>query len=79
MRLTYRDTQQVETVRVVRPIVIVYYIECNLLVGWFDLRAGFRHFRTDRIYGCPLLEAAFVGQIKTLRKLWSQQNRWDEI
>jgi predicted DNA-binding transcriptional regulator YafY len=79
LRLTYRDAQQVETVRVVWPIVIVYHIECVLLVGWCDLRAAFRHFRTDRIYGCQLLEAAFVGQSKTLRTLWSQQNRWDEI
>ena len=79
LRLTYRDAQQVETVRVVWPIVIVYHIECVLLVGWCDLRAAFRHFRTDRIYGCQLLEAAFVGQSKTLRMLWSEQNRWDEI
>ena len=56
LRLTYRDAQQVETVRVVWPIVIVYHIECVLLVGWCDLRVAFRHFRTDRIYGCQLLE-----------------------
>ena len=30
LRLTYRDAQQVETVRVVWPIVIVYHIECVL-------------------------------------------------
>ena len=79
LRLTYRDAQQVETVRVVWPIVIMYHIERVLLIGWCDLRAAFRHFRTDQIYGCQLLEAAFVGQSKTLRTLWSQQNRWDEI
>ena len=79
LHLTYRDAQQVETVCVVWPIVIVYHIECVLLIGWCDLRAAFRHFRTDRIYGCQLLEAAFVGQSKTLRMLWSEQNRWDEI
>jgi len=49
LRLTYRDAQQVETVRVVWPIVIVYHIECVLLVGWCDLRAAFQHFHTDRI------------------------------
>lgn len=77
LRLTYRDEHEIETVRVVRPIALVYHIESTMLAGWCELRTGFRHFRTDRIWGCEPLEDRFAGQSATLRDMWQDKNRWD--
>jgi len=71
--LVYRDEKDQETVRVIRPLVLSYRSTCVLLAAWCELRAGFRHFRTDRIYGCEKLEERFVNQGDTLRALWLEQ------
>lgn len=76
IRLTYRDEQDVETVRIVRPLALVYHVECVLLAGWCELRAGFRHFRTDRVYGCDVLDERFTGQAGALRMVWLEQIPW---
>lgn len=77
IKLTYRDKQDQETVRVVRPFAVVYLQECVLLAGWCELRASFRHFRTDRIYECTMLEERFVGHSDALRTLWLEENNWE--
>ncbi|WP_299869443.1 YafY family protein [uncultured Hoeflea sp.] len=76
IRLTYRDEQDTETVRIVRPLALVYHVECVLLAGWCELRAGFRHFRTDRVYGCEVLDERFTGQAGALRMVWLEQIPW---
>ncbi|MCY0148972.1 YafY family transcriptional regulator [Hoeflea sp. G2-23] len=78
LRLTYRDDQGQETVRTVRPLALVYHLECMMLAGWCELRASFRHFRTDRIYGCDVLDDRFSGQSGALRAIWLEQNPWSE-
>ena len=65
------------TVRTVRPIALVYHVECVLLAAWCELRHGFRHFRADRIWACELLDAYFTGQSQALRSVWLEQNRFD--
>lgn len=76
IRLIYRDEQDIETVRIVRPLALVYHVECVLLAGWCELRAGFRHFRTDRVYGCDVLDERFTGQAGALRMVWLEQIPW---
>lgn len=71
--LVYRDEKEQETERVIRPLVLSYRSSCVLLAAWCELRAGFRHFRTDRIYGCEKMEDRFVNQGDTLRALWLEQ------
>ena len=73
LRVIYRDAQQIQTTREICPIVLVYHLECVLLVGWCELRRAFRHFRTDRIYGCQVLETGFKGKGVVLRDLWTEQ------
>ncbi|MEX0339918.1 MAG: helix-turn-helix transcriptional regulator [Arenibacterium sp.] len=70
LRLTYRDENDVETTRIIRPVALVYHLECALLAAWCELRGGFRHFRVDRIWESTALDAYFTGQGKTLRRLW---------
>ena len=77
LSLTYRDERERETTRVVWPIAIVYHIHCTMLAGWCELRQNYRHFRTDRIYGCDLLEDRFEGEGEGLRATWMLEQRWE--
>ncbi len=77
LHLTYRNTAQTQTERIVRPVAVVYHLESVMVAAWCELRNGFRHFRTDRIYGCAVLDDSFPEQAQTLRTLWQEQNRWD--
>lgn len=70
LEITYRDGEDVETHRVLRPVALIYHSDCTLLAAWCELRSGFRHFRTDRIWSCEALEARFAGQGESLRQLW---------
>jgi len=76
LKLTYRDEQDQETVRVVRPVSLVYHLECVMVIGWCELRNALRHFRTDRLYACEVLDEHFTGESETLRKLWLDQMQW---
>ncbi len=73
VRLTYRNEDDEETERVVLPIAIIYHLESVMIAGWCEFRGGFRHFRSDRIWSCEVLEAEFTDQAATLRSLWHQQ------
>jgi predicted DNA-binding transcriptional regulator YafY len=77
LELTYHDEKDCRTVRTVRPLALVYHLECVMLACWCELRAGFRHFRTDRIYGCCPLDQDFVGKGDALREIWPDLNRWE--
>lgn len=79
LRLTYRDEAATETVRDVRPIALIYHVEHVLLAAWCELRKGFRHFRTDRIWGCVVLDERFEGQSAALRQIWGEVNRFDAV
>lgn len=77
LELVYQDEQGRRTRRSVRPLALVYHLECVMLASWCELRAGFRHFRTDQIYECRVLDDFFTGQGDALRAIWPDQNRWD--
>ena len=77
LRITYRNEAEVESVRTVRPLALVYHLECVMLACWCELRGGFRHFRTNRIWGCEELDERFEGQSKALREMWREQNPWE--
>ena len=73
LRLTYRDSDDLETVRTVRPLAVIYHLDVVLLAAWCELRAAFLHFRVDRIWGCELMDAHFTGEGAVLRRLWQEQ------
>ena len=78
IEITYRDENDIETQRIVRPIALSYRSTCILLAGWCELRTGLRHFRTDRIYACNKLDERFIDQGEVLRELWLTSYRRDE-
>lgn len=55
IELGYRDQQERESHRQVKPLAIIYYVHAMLLVIWCELCQDFRHFRVDRITACQLL------------------------
>lgn len=73
IRITYVDGEGEQTIRVVRPLALIYHVECTLLAGWCEMRNGFRHFRTDRIWSSEYTDEGFLGQGKSLRDLWQEQ------
>lgn len=76
LRIVYRDGNGVETERIVRPLALVYHLECVMLAAWCELRSAFRHFRSERIYGCEVLDDRFPGQACGLREVWMEQLNW---
>jgi predicted DNA-binding transcriptional regulator YafY len=66
----YRDEQDHESSRRIRPLAIIYYVHAMLLVSWCELRNDFRHFRLDRMLACNESEAWFKGQGAQLREQW---------
>lgn len=78
LRITYRNSDDAETTRIIRPVALVYHLECVMIAAWCELRGGFRHFRTDRIYECETLDDCFSRQGAALRALWQEQNRFQD-
>ena len=70
LRLVYRNAEGIETVRIVLPLAVFYYVEVVLLAAWCELRRGFRHFRVDRIETCTPLGELFKKEGANLRARW---------
>ncbi|MGR3761664.1 helix-turn-helix transcriptional regulator [Roseobacteraceae bacterium NS-SX3] len=79
LHLTYVDKDGQETRRTLRPLALVYHIDCTLLGAWCELRGGFRHFRTDRMLAAELLSQSFAGEAPMLRKLWREQEEYNYV
>jgi predicted DNA-binding transcriptional regulator YafY len=61
--------------RTVCPVAMVYNIDSVMIAAWCELRAGFRHFRVDRIQGSTILADDFVDRAHVLRSLWLDEER----
>jgi predicted DNA-binding transcriptional regulator YafY len=77
LSLTYCDKDDRKSVRTIRPVAMIYHMDCVLLAGWCELRGSFRHFRTDRIHNCRNMEQGFSGESESLRSLWLERIEWD--
>ncbi len=77
LKITYVSPERGETCRTLRPLALIYHIECTMLAAWCELRGGFRHFRTDRMFAAEMLEGGVVPEAGALRKLWMEQEGWD--
>jgi predicted DNA-binding transcriptional regulator YafY len=79
LQLGYIDASSRSTLRTVKPIAVVYYIEVTVLAAWCELREDFRHFRVDRIASCKPLSMRFTGEGDRLRALWEQRSAENEL
>lgn len=49
LAITYRDDKGSDSARVIWPFALGFFDSVRLVMAWCELRADFRHFRTDRI------------------------------
>lgn len=67
IRVTYGDKYDAETVRILRPLALVFSSPIWLLVAWCETRDDFRHFRLDRMRMIEACDDIFVEEAdKTL-------------
>ncbi len=71
--LVYRDLADHESRRLIWPIAVSYWETVRLIVGWCELRRGFRHFRTDRVVSSEFLEVRYPTPRSRLRVQWRQE------
>ncbi|WP_310619492.1 helix-turn-helix transcriptional regulator [Flexibacterium corallicola] len=57
--LNYRDANDVESTRSVRPLALVYWGKIWTLVAYCEKRCDFRMFRIDRIAGVEMSDRTF--------------------
>jgi len=60
MRIAYEDEHARQTMRVIQPFAVAYYVEATLICAWCELRNDIRHFRTDRVTCAEVLDEAFT-------------------
>jgi predicted DNA-binding transcriptional regulator YafY len=70
LEVQYTDAASQLTARTVRPIALVYYVDCVILAAWCELRQDFRHFRIDRFKACHTMARGFKGEGTRLRAAW---------
>ncbi len=70
VRLSYCDEQGRATERTIWPVRIGYMETTRILAGWCELRADFRHFRTDRIVEAAFLDERYPDRPDLLRARW---------
>lgn len=75
LRIAYVDEQGRRSMRKLRPIGIIYWIEVVVLVAWCEKRRALRHFRLDRIETCRVLKEDFRGEGDRLRARWQAEEK----
>ncbi|NVP54548.1 helix-turn-helix transcriptional regulator [Mycoplana rhizolycopersici] len=68
--ISYSDEQGRGSRRTIWPITLGFLETARILVGWCELRQGFRHFRTDRIGAAVFEEEPIPERPPVLRKRW---------
>lgn len=73
LRIAYGDEQGRTSERTIWPIHIGYFDRVRLIVGWCEMRAAFRNFRSDRITEVTVLDDCFAPSLRQLRREWRDQ------
>ena len=72
LALIYRDGNGVASQRIIWPFALSFFDSVRVLLGWCELRQGFRHFRTDRIVTATPVEARYPRRRQVLLKDWRE-------
>jgi predicted DNA-binding transcriptional regulator YafY len=70
MRIAYADERGTATERVIWPVALAFFDRVRVVVGWCELRSGFRHFRTDRIAELDVTAERYPRRRAALIKEW---------
>src|SRR5947199_251408 len=68
--LHYANANGERTRRTVWPVALGFFDRARVLVAWCELRAGFRHFRTDRIAKLRVTDKRYPRRRRVLMKEW---------
>ncbi|WP_339493171.1 MULTISPECIES: helix-turn-helix transcriptional regulator [unclassified Pseudomonas] len=68
--MVYKDLRGVESCRTIWPFALGYFDDAHVLVGWCELREGFRHFRCDRITTFDVAQERYPRRRQVLLKAW---------
>lgn len=60
--------------RRVWPVAITYTEQLRLIAAWCELRQDFRHFRSDRVRGCTMLDDAIPVTARKLHQDWRRSD-----
>ena len=72
LQMTYSDVKGDSSLRTIWPLALGFFEEAHVVVAWCELRADFRHFRTDRIVTLVALETRYPKRRQTLLKKWRE-------
>lgn len=73
LRIVYRDERGRETTRVIWPVALAFFEKVRMLVAWCEMRAAFRHFRTDRIVSATITQEGLPRRRRLLLREWRNQ------
>ena len=72
LQMTYTDVKGYDSERVIWPLALGFFEEVHVVVAWCELRADFRHFRTDRMVTLVPLETRYPKRRQALLKKWRE-------
>ena len=78
INISYRDENGNATERLVWPIALAFFEGKRLVIGWCELRNGFRHFRNDRISALTVTRLRYPQQRSVLLQAWRSENPFGE-
>jgi predicted DNA-binding transcriptional regulator YafY len=70
--LHYVDREGEETQRVIWPIAIGFFKRAQVIAAWCEMRADYRHFRTDRIVRLRQTAERYPRRRRVLMKEWRE-------
>lgn len=70
LQVAYADERDNATERTIWPIALAFYDRVRVLVAWCELRAGYRHFRIDRIAALECTAERYPRRRARLLKEW---------
>jgi predicted DNA-binding transcriptional regulator YafY len=72
LALTYRDAAGKPSERTVWPFAVGFFSQAHVVAAWCERRAGFRHFRMDRILQVALCTERYPRPRQQLLREWRQ-------
>lgn len=72
LTIQYRDKIDAISIRTIWPFALTFFDTARILLGWCELRQGFRHFRTDRIISAEIQQERYPERRQILFKKWRE-------
>jgi predicted DNA-binding transcriptional regulator YafY len=76
--IDYVDANGAATARIIWPIALAFYEGKQTIAAWCELRAAFRHFRTDRITRLAATGERYPTRRSVLVKAWRREMNYPD-